>query len=564
VAPAARWLSAADAYRFAQALSAAFWAATLVPAYLLARRLVPPGASLAVAALSVAVPASVYATAVVPDALAVLLGVSSLALLARASTPGSGRDLLGALALATGAALARPWFAVLPPALLVAYGLPRDRWRSLLRWPRPLVFAGLAGVAFFVLARAAPEAAIALASLGSSARAAAASFAVAIVGVGIIPWLLAASGVRPVAARPETALLATCLPALALTAGALGTLAPGRGIDERPLLLLAPLVLALAARALLDGGVRLGQALGAEALLLAAALALPALGRAPAARAAGLSVVSPDGGSHAYLVAVVSAAVVVGVLLLVVLRRRTALLAAALAILLLVGQAAAWSSARAEARVLAAFEPGPHGWIDRSAGAGARVVVAGPPEALDRTALAQLTLWNRSIRGVQELSFLEIDPHSGQLGVAPRADLVLVRGTELAGTEVARSAGGVLVRPPNPLLNLAETVEGVFPDGWSGEQAVYRRFSGSPGTVLVTIGRPDGPPAEAWVEAWRGEEVSLEAQAHVALASGAEKQLVIEVPPPQFRVVVRIEPTFPAEDGRQLGARVRFEYRPRQ
>jgi hypothetical protein len=558
VAPAARTLSAFAAHRLAQALSAALWAAIALPAYLLARRLVPPNASLVVAALSMIVPASVYAVAAVPDALALLLAVSSLALLARASARGSRPELFGALALAVAAALARPWLAVLPLALLAAYVLPRARWRSLLHWPMPLAVTPLAGIAYLGLARWAPDSAIALASLGTPARAAVASFAVAAVGLGVVPWLLA-----PAAARPERALLVACFPALVLAAGVLGTLQPGRGLDERPLLVLAPLVLALAARAWLDRSFRLGEAVLAGVLVALAALALPPLGRVPAARAAGLSVVSPEGGSRAYLAGAVVAAGVVALLLLVVLRRRVVLLPVALALLLLVGQAAAWSTVRAEARTLAAGEPAPPGWVDRNAGAGARVVIVGPADALDPLAVAQLRLWNRSVSGVQALSFIEVDPHSGQLGVAPDADLVFVRGTELVGTEIARSAGGVLVRPPGP-LNLAETVEGVFTDGWSGEQAVYRRFTGSPGTVLVTIGRPDGPPAEAWVEVGRGEESAVELRSRIALASGEERELVIEVPRPQFRVAVRVSPTFPAPDGRQLGAQVRFEYRARR
>jgi hypothetical protein len=556
VAPAARTLSASVAHRLAQALSAALWAAIALPAYMLARRLVPPNASLVVAALSVIVPASVYAVAALPDALALLLAVSSLALLARASARGSRPELLGALALAVAAALARPWLALLPLALLVAYELPRERWRSLLRWPVPLAMAPLAGIAYLGLARWAPDSAIALASLGTPARAAVASFAVAAVGLGIVPWLLA-----PAAAQPERALLVACFPALVVAAGVLGTLQPHRGLDERPLLVLAPLVLALAARAWLDRSFRLGEAALAGVLVALAALALPPLGRVPAARAAGLSVVSPEGGSRAYLAGAVAAAGMVALLLLVVLRRRVVLLPAALALLLVVGQAAAWSAVRAEARTLAASEPAPSGWVDHNAGAGARVVIVGPADALDPLAVAQLRLWNRSVSGVQSL-FLEVDPHSGQLGVAPDADLVFVRGTELVGTEIARSAGGVLLRPPGP-LNLAETVQGVFTDGWSGEQAIYRRFTGSPGTVLVTIGRPDGPPAEAWVEVGRGEESAVELRSRIALASGEERQLAIEVPRPQFRVVVRVSPTFPAPDGRQLGAQVRFEYRAR-
>ncbi len=58
----------------------------------------------------------------------------------------------GALALAAAAALARPWFVVLPPALLVAYELGRSDARSFLRWPRSSSSRGLAAFGYLVLA----------------------------------------------------------------------------------------------------------------------------------------------------------------------------------------------------------------------------------------------------------------------------------------------------------------------------------------------------------------------------------------------------------------------------
>jgi hypothetical protein len=297
---------------------------------------------------------------------------------------------------------------------------------------------------------------------------------------------------------------------------------------------------------------------------------LAALGTLPSsgsASAAGLSVISADGGSRALLVAGVAVVVGVALLLLHVLRRRPILLPVALATILLVAQAAAWSSVRGEARALAAAEPAPHGWIDRNAGSGAEVVVAGPAEALDALVIAQLTVWNRTIRGVRELNFLDVDPHSGQVGVDPEADLVLVRGTELAGREIARSGAGVLLQPDVP-LNLAETVEGVYPDGWSGELAVYRRFSGARGTVHVLLTREDvpedAPPAAVQVESGPLDADADEVQARFVLRPGEKRDVEVDVPQPRYRIVVTVSPTFPAADGRQVGAGLRFVYRPQQ
>ena len=564
LAPAARWLSAATAYDFARALSAVLWAAIAIPAYWLARRLVPPWPALAVAGLAVVVPASVYATAAVPDALALLLAACALPLLARASERGSGRELAGALVLASAAAAARPWLVVLPFALLAAYALRRPSWRAAMHWPRSLGLAVFAGIAYLALASISSAAAVAFTAPGATARGALASVVVAAVGLGVVPMLLAVAGARMIPDRPESMVLATCLPALALAAGALAAADPRRGVDERPLLVLAPLVLALAAVAWLHGAVRLRAAAVAGALLVVAALALPALGSAPLARAAGLSVISADGGSRAFLVAGVVAVAGVALLMLRVLRRRPYLLAAALAIVLLAGQAAAWSTVRREARALEVTEPAERGWIDRHAGAGSRVVVAGPAEALGPVPVAQLTIWNKTVRGPQKLALSSVDPVSGQWGVDPAAPLVLMRGMEVSGTEIARSGEGTLLRPEAP-YRLAETTEGVDPDGWSRERAVYRRFAGTPGVVRVSVDREDAPadtpPAEVRIESGPRDESSPARRASFVLRPGERRIVDVAVPTWPYQVTVTVDPTFTGLDGRQIGAALAFDYR---
>jgi 4-amino-4-deoxy-L-arabinose transferase-like glycosyltransferase len=568
LSPAARWLSATAAYDFARALSAVLWAATAVPAYWLASRLVPPRAALAVAGLAVVIPASVYATAAVPDALALLLAGFALPLLSRASERGSPRDLAGALVLAAAAAAARPWLAVLPFALLVAYGIPRPSWRSLLRWPRSLGLAALAGVAYFTLASISSAAATAFTSPGATARGAVASVVVAAVGMGVVPLLLAVAGARMLPGRPETALFAVCLPALALASGVLAAADPRRGVDERPLLVLTPLVLALAAAAWSAGAARLRVAAVVGTLVVLAALALPTLGKAPVARAAGISVISADGGSRAFLVAGILAAVAVGLLMLRILRGRPSLLALALAVLLAAGQAAAWSSLRREADALAASEPLERGWIDRHAGPGARVVVAGRPETLGAVPVAQLTLWNRAVRGSQELDLSSVDPESGQWGLAPAAPVVLMQGdVEVSGTVLARSKVGVLLRAESP-YRLAATTEGVYPDTWSAGRAIYRRFSNTPGVLHISVSRAgvieDVPPAEVVIASGPLREDADEVRARFELRRGEKREAEVDVPEPGYRVVVTVTPTFQTADGRQVGAGLRFSYRARQ
>jgi hypothetical protein len=569
--PVAHSLSPPAAYKFAKALSALLSALVAVPAYLLARRLISPRASLVVAVFALAAPGSVYATAAVPDSLALLLAVSSLPLLMRAAERANRWDLLGALAFATAAAFARPWFVVLPPALLVAYEVSRNDTRSFLRWPKSLVFAGFAAFAYVLLALTAPQVGSALTDPGATARAAAASVVVAALGIGVVPWLLAASGARPFSGRVETALLLTCLPALVLSAGVFG--ATGDGIDERPLLVLVPLILALAARAWRSGTFRLDAAVAAGALVTLAAVALPALGRAASAHAAGLSLIAPNGAARASLDARAAAVVVVALSLLLVFRRAGVVLPAVVVLVLLAGHFAAWSSAHAEARAVAAADPVPSGWVDRRVRSGKEVYAVGPPGAFDERTMADLTLWNRSVRGVRVLDLSTVDPKTGLLSVSD-TPLVLVRGTALSGAEIARSGAGVLLRPALP-LQLAETVEGLYPDGWGGASTTYRRFSGParPGKVVVWSSRgewrgPDRPSDVRFqVGPLDGDVVELGHDVEFKMHSGQTTTRVVDVPPPPFQVIITVDPTFsPASfgstDKRQLGAQLRFTYIP--
>jgi len=141
LAPLARHASAHALLAGARSFDVLVWTAVLAPAYALARRLVSSRLAAAAAVLSVLIPGAVYAGALVPEPLAMLLGAGALALEVRASERGSLRLLAAALACGTAAAFTRPWLAALPPALAAAYVLPRLRGRRL-SW-----FWGAVGVA---------------------------------------------------------------------------------------------------------------------------------------------------------------------------------------------------------------------------------------------------------------------------------------------------------------------------------------------------------------------------------------------------------------------------------
>jgi hypothetical protein len=239
-------------------------------------------------------------------------------------------------------------------------------------------------------------------------------------------------------------------------------------------------------------------------------------------------------------------------------------------LLLVGGHAAAWWSVRAEAHALAASEPGPRGWVDRDADRGAHVYVVGPAGDLDRRTVAQLMLWNRTVRGARPLDPSAVDPQTGLIPGSD-ADLVVERGVDLAGTEVARSTGGVLLRPVIP-YTVSQTIDGLYADGWSGYQTTYRRFAGPPrpGRVRVTVSRAawGGPdrPSEVSVEAGTPDG-TVKARRRLVIHSSQEQQVEIPVLPPPFQILVTVSPTFtPADfgssDTRQLGAELHFAYQP--
>jgi Dolichyl-phosphate-mannose-protein mannosyltransferase len=132
------------AYALAKLLNALLFALTAVPVYLLARRLLAPWPSVGVAALSVAVPSTVYVTVVMTESLAYLTVTwALLAIVLAIERPTVLRQVV-ALAAVGVAILARPQFfsvyAAFLLALVLAQWLLPDRrslgWRGLAKlWP---------------------------------------------------------------------------------------------------------------------------------------------------------------------------------------------------------------------------------------------------------------------------------------------------------------------------------------------------------------------------------------------------------------------------------------------
>ena len=129
-----------DAYRALQWFNAVLFSLAAIPAFFLARRLLAVGWSLAVAALTVAVPSAVYTGMVLTESAAYVTGTLALLALLRVVERPTARSQLVALGAVALAALARPQLVVLVLGLPAGLAL---RWWLLPRASRPTVSAAL-------------------------------------------------------------------------------------------------------------------------------------------------------------------------------------------------------------------------------------------------------------------------------------------------------------------------------------------------------------------------------------------------------------------------------------
>jgi hypothetical protein len=129
-----------DAYRGLQWFNAFLFSLAAIPAFFLARRLLGPGWSVAVAALTVAAPSAVYSGMILTEAAAYVTGTLALLALLQVVERPTARHQLVALGSVALAALARPQLVALGVALPAGLAL---RWWLLPRESRPAILAGL-------------------------------------------------------------------------------------------------------------------------------------------------------------------------------------------------------------------------------------------------------------------------------------------------------------------------------------------------------------------------------------------------------------------------------------
>jgi len=438
------------AYPLLKLLNALLFSLTAVPLYLLARRLLPPWWSVGVAALSLAVPSSIYVSLVLTESAA--YPASALALLAvvlalERTTVTRQLAVLGAVALAY---LTRAQFAVLLPAfvaalVLVWIAVPDRRPRGLrsLRelWPTAAVV--VLGVVALLVPLATGSAPAGLPSayddlwegydVGSVARwlvyhVVALELLVAVVPLAVAPIVLAglirdarAGGAAQAAFGSA---FVTANASLLLVAAAFSSTEAGLDhLHDRYLFYVVPLWLVVLAVWLHDG---LPRPLLATALGAALALVLPAL--VPfskiAAEEGGVGVDAvvtylwaevnetafehfPDALAGRRLLAASVVALVVGGALLP--RRRWWALGAATAGVILLGSVVAWRSSLHTAGDFEAALPDERTWVDDAVGSDARVTslyvsadcATGPWSS---TGLLLTEFFNRSVQGATHVA----------------------------------------------------------------------------------------------------------------------------------------------------------------
>jgi hypothetical protein len=232
-------------------------------------------------------------------------------------------------------------------------------------------------------------------------------------------------------------------------------------------------------------------------------------------------------------------------------------------------------------------------WIDSRIGSGgnASFLLGTASESWPETlGLWQNEFWNRSLGPVYNLGTpepaggpetpVQVSPGSGTIvskatGQPVRARFVVSNlSFGLDGRLIGAHPPFALYETDGP-LRVAEARSGVYGDGWAGADASYTRFVARPrGHLTVALSR----------DSWRGPDVPGHVRVQLiplkgpgagkalltrswTLHSGGGHVFTLPTPSRPFVVTVHVSPTFsPSQfgqaDTRQLGAQVRFGYRP--
>jgi hypothetical protein len=526
IAPAYFVDSLPRAYELVKAINALLMSLAAIPAYFLARRVLPSGLSLLAALLAVALPSLLYAGEVMTENVFYPLFLCvALMLVVTLERPTALRQL-ALLALCGLAYLTRAQALAFFPAVLLAPVLLRS-WRSFrtLYAAAALAVGGLLGLQ--LVRGASPLDLLGAYSVtgehrygvGEVARWLLYHVAELDLYLGVVPFsatlvLFALWSRLPRAVRPFLAATAALSICFLLEVSAFASLPSVERIEERNLFYLAPL-------ALIGLLVWIDQGLPRPALAAGAAAALGAAlpGVIPYERLIGVPSQSdtlmllPLWRIHerwsvalSDLAAVTVVLALAGALTFLVVPRRYAL-ALPLAVLALFLVAARPISARMEYAALGALAEGmnqhPRNWVDEAVAGQGEVAVIWTGNT-SRFSVWQNEFFSRSVGPVYYVNDdmggglpttkLTLDPRTGILynqdGSTVNVDFVLTDGSATpAGQQIAADGKrGVFLYAVAPPLRQVAIVQGLHPnDTWSGPRVKYRRLGCAGGSLTVAL-----------------------------------------------------------------------------
>lgn len=530
------WLGATGpGYAAAKYLNAVAVAASVFPAYALARLFVPRFAAILVGTAAAAIPAVAYSGALIPESLAYFWSALALCLLTRALITPTRRSVVLAVVALLVAPAVRSELLVLIPAALIAVAIvvatsPRarsviDRWTWGERFGAAFLVFGAVIAADVLVAHHSYQWYIGthfwhraftygLWAVGAYA-----------IGIGVLPLVLALAWLLEgrIASRENRVLLGLLVGAAlafcgytAVKASFLSTTFAIR-VEERNVVYLSPLVFLAAARWLVTARTRIVP-------LVLAALGVGYLLQSTPyhayehfySDAPGLSILQWLNQkwfwTNSDLKWLLFGILIVGALLALaatVARRRRVgripILAGAIVIALavigwnLTGEIAAANASRSSAHFYRSLLPTPPDWIDRETGRAHTMFIG---EQLQNSfSFSTLEFWNQSIQDVWTVdgsapgpgaettpNFLGTD---GRLGPQPKSNWAATDPVVKMVGKLAESAGGIdLYRLPHPVRMLSFE-KGITPDGWMETSSTFVRFAARPihGTLSVSLDR---------------------------------------------------------------------------
>ena len=533
-----------SAYAAAKLIAVLVMTSVVFPAYWLARLLVSPLLALFAATASASIPAFLYSSMFVEEALAYPYATLCLFLIVKGLATRREGWLGGALFASLLAPLVRAELAVIPAVYLIAVcfliwtsGEARRRRATWSRWD----WVGAATL--FVGALIVVNSVITHQSISWYAATTYYkdrmidnglwAVGALTIGLGIVPVIAGlAALVRPrgeVRTPAERAFIAVSIAALlgfgwytAVKASYI-SIVFSTLVVERNLIYLAPLLFVATAFFFQHPRLRPLPVLVAAAFALYLVLTTPLkLDAYPYSDAPGLAIAQganrnlglPEGTIQAGLVVAVLLATIVCLLPLVLRDRRgvlrPVLAVTAVAVLAwnLTGQVAAADGSRILSAQLIDNYPRPLNWLDRITG-GEPAMYLGR-QITDANGIWLMEFWNRSLRYVWSIDGSAKGPGptlspdllapDGSITSAPNIRYVVVdEGINLVGdivNRVGHGSGGLTkywrVYRIHPPLRLAESTRGIYDDGWMGETADYARFStpgNRPGYAVVAVSR---------------------------------------------------------------------------